>query len=84
MVLKANREKAVVFGLIFLYSSIGACSHHEKRDGSGYPQGLIGDSIPFSAKLMTVADVYDALITKWVYKPAFSYEKAVSIIEGSR
>jgi putative two-component system response regulator len=61
-----------------------ACSHHEKWDGSGYPSGLSGDEIPVSARLMAVADVYDALTSKRVYKEAFSQEKAVSIIrEGS-
>ena len=57
-----------------------AQSHHEKWDGSGYPQGLSGESIPFSARLMALADVYDALISKRVYKEAFSHEKAAAII----
>jgi len=54
--------------------------HHEKWDGSGYPEGLSGENIPLSARLMAIADVYDALISKRVYKPAFSHEKAISII----
>lgn len=54
--------------------------HHEKWDGSGYPSGLKGDAIPISARLMALADVYDALITKRVYKPAFSHEKSRDII----
>ncbi|MCL9781149.1 HD domain-containing protein [Vibrio sp. S4M6] len=59
-------------------------THHEKWDGSGYPNQLSGESIPLSGRLMALADVYDALITKRVYKPAFSHEKARSIIlEGS-
>jgi len=57
-----------------------AYSHQEKWDGSGYPEGLSGDDIPLSARLMAVADVYDALISKRVYKPALTHEKAVSII----
>ena len=57
-----------------------AYSHQEKWDGSGYPEALAGEDIPLSARLMAVADVYDALISKRVYKPAFSHEKAVSII----
>ena len=57
-----------------------AYSHQEKWDGSGYPEGLAGDAIPISARLMALADVYDALISKRVYKPAFSHEKAVEII----
>ena len=57
-----------------------AYSHQEKWDGSGYPEGLAGDDIPVSARLMALADVYDALISKRVYKPPFSHEKAVGII----
>ena len=61
-----------------------AYSHQEKYDGSGYPQGLIGDDIPISARLMAVADVYDALISQRVYKDGMSHDKAASIIfEGS-
>ena len=55
-------------------------SHQEKWDGSGYPQGLSGEQIPLVARLMALADVYDALISKRVYKPAFSHQKAISII----
>ena len=57
-----------------------AYSHHEKWDGSGYPEGLSGEDIPISGRLMAVADVYDALISARVYKPAFPHEKAVAII----
>ena len=59
-------------------------THHEKWDGSGYPAGLSGDAIPVSGRLMAVADVYDALISKRVYKPAFSHEKAMAIIREGR
>lgn len=59
-------------------------SHHEKWDGSGYPYGLIGQEIPLSGRLMALADVYDALITKRVYKPAFSHEKSRDIIIEGR
>lgn len=55
-------------------------SHHEKWDGNGYPYGLKGEAIPLSGRLMALADVYDALITKRVYKPAFSHEKSKAII----
>ncbi|MBT3258149.1 MAG: two-component system response regulator [Deltaproteobacteria bacterium] len=61
-----------------------AYTHQEKWNGSGYPQGLRGEEIPLSGRIMAVADVYDALICKRVYKPPFTHEKAVSIIsEGS-
>ena len=55
-------------------------SHHEKWDGSGYPEGLAGDAIPISARLMSIADVYDALISRRVYKSPVPHEQAVKII----
>lgn len=55
-------------------------SHHEKWDGSGYPEGLAGDAIPISARLIAIADVYDALISRRVYRPSVSHEQAVKII----
>lgn len=59
-------------------------THHEKWDGTGYPNKLSGNDIPVSGRLMALADVYDALISKRVYKPAFSHDKAKAIIvEGS-
>jgi putative two-component system response regulator len=58
--------------------------HHEKVDGSGYPDGLAGEDIPLCGRIVALADVYDALTTKRVYKPAFSHEKAVAIIRESR
>jgi len=61
-----------------------AYTHQEKWDGSGYPEGLKGDQIPISGRLMAIADVYDALISKRVYKPPFTHQKAVSIIAEER
>ncbi|KHA77841.1 chemotaxis protein CheY [Janthinobacterium lividum] len=61
-----------------------AYSHQEKWDGSGYPEGLAGDAIPISARLMAVADVYDALISRRVYKEGMPHEKAVQIIAEGR
>ena len=61
-----------------------ALSHHEKFDGSGYPLGLKGEEIPLCGRIVALADVYDALTSKRVYKAAFSHEKSTSIIvEGS-
>ncbi len=54
--------------------------HHERVDGSGYPDGLKGDEIPLEARIMAIADVYDALVSKRVYKESFSFEKANQII----
>jgi len=59
-----------------------AYNHHEKWDGSGYPRGLHGADIPLAARIVAVADVYDALTTKRLYKDAFSHTKAMQIISG--
>lgn len=54
--------------------------HHERYDGRGYPDGLVGEEIPISAQVVSLADVYDALTSERVYKPAHSHEKAVAMI----
>ena len=54
--------------------------HHERYDGHGYPDGLVGDDIPISAQVVSVADVYDALTSDRVYKKAFTHEKAINMI----
>ncbi len=57
--------------------------HHERWDGKGYPEGLVGEMIPLEARIMAVADVYDALVSKRVYKAPMSYDKAAQImVEG--
>lgn len=61
-----------------------AAYHHERWDGRGYPERLHGEIIPLSARIMAVADVFDALTSPRVYKPAFPLEKALSIIEEGR
>jgi putative two-component system response regulator len=61
-----------------------AWSHHERWDGKGYPRGLSGSDIPLAARLMSVADVYDALISKRVYKEGMPHEKAAAIITEGR
>jgi putative two-component system response regulator len=66
------------------HARIIAGSHHEKWDGSGYPGGLGGNTIPLQGRLMAIADVYDALISQRPYKESFSHEEAVrTICEGS-
>jgi putative two-component system response regulator len=62
------------------YAKVFAGTHHEKWDGSGYPDGLRGEGIPLQGRLMAVADVYDALISDRPYKKAFSHEDAVRVI----
>jgi putative two-component system response regulator len=61
-----------------------AYTHHEKWNGTGYPEGLAGDDIPICGRLMALADVYDALVSKRVYKDAIAHEKVVEIIQGER
>lgn len=58
--------------------------HHEKYDGSGYPTGISGENIPLTARIMAVADVYDALRSKRHYKDGFSKEKSMAIMEESK
>lgn len=55
-------------------------SHHERYDGRGYPNGLVGEEIPIAAQVVALADVYDALTSERVYKKAFSHEKAIDMI----
>ena len=57
--------------------------HHERWDGSGYPEGLKGEEIPIEARIMAIADVYDALVSKRVYKDSFSFEDADRIMMES-
>jgi putative two-component system response regulator len=59
-----------------------AVSHHEKYDGSGYPRGLKGDDIPLCGRLMAIADVYDALITRRTYKEPITHSKVVEMIKS--
>ena len=81
----ANAEKSLGTDVAFLKMAKEiAYSHQEKWDGSGYPEGISGDDIPISARLMAVADVYDALICRRIYKEGMPHEKACKIIqEGS-
>ena len=66
--------------LLQITSSV-ARYHHEKWDGSGYPEGLKGEEIPLCARIMAVADVFDALVSKRVYKDAMMMDKAFQILE---
>ena len=61
-----------------------ALTHHEKWDGSGYPHGLVGENIPLEGRIVAVADVFDALTSARVYKPAMPVEKALQIMKDGR
>jgi putative nucleotidyltransferase with HDIG domain len=62
-------------------AAAGVRSHHERLDGSGYPDGLEGDEIPFEARIVAVADVWDALTSRRVYRDALSHEDARQILQ---
>lgn len=80
-----NAERQLGMEVDFLQAAKQiALSHQEKWDGSGYPQGLLGDEIPVAARLMAIADVYDALISRRVYKPSMTHEEALAIMTEGR
>ena len=80
-----NAEQRLGISVDFLtYAKEIAYSHQEKWDGSGYPEALVGDAIPISARIMAVADVYDALISRRPYKHPFPHDKAVQMIIDGR
>lgn len=80
-----HAEKGVGVEVAFLkIAKEIAYSHHENYDGSGYPVGLAADAIPLCARLMSLADVYDALISKRVYKKAMSHAEAFEIIQSEK
>jgi len=82
-ILQAERRLGRPVAFLDLAKEI-AYSHQEKWDGSGYPEGSAGDAIPISARLMAIADVYDALISRRIYKPGMSHEQAMAIIVEGR
>ncbi|PAJ75274.1 two-component system response regulator [Pseudoalteromonas sp. NBT06-2] len=80
---EAEKHMGVEDTFLFTAKNI-AHYHHEKWDGSGYPDGLVGEDIPLCARMMAIADVYDALISKRVYKKAMPHEQAMQIIIEGR
>ena len=83
MLLESLEEK--VPNQTFLqYAKTLAYSHHERWDGNGYPEQLKGEEIPLQARMMSIVDVYDALISERAYKKAFSHEESIKIISEGR
>lgn len=78
---EADAERSIPF---LKFAKEIARHHHEKWDGSGYPDRLAGDAIPISARLMALADVFDALTSRRPYKEPFSIERSTQIIEEGR
>lgn len=66
------------------YARLIALTHHERWDGSGYPRALAGGDIPLAGRMMAVADVYDALISRRIYKPPYSHDEAIAMIVEER
>jgi putative two-component system response regulator len=83
MLLESLQEKVPDHAFLD-YAKMLAHTHHEKWDGSGYPEGLKGAEIPLQARMMTLADVYDALVSHRSYKKAFTHEEAMQIIGEER
>ncbi|WP_051688924.1 HD-GYP domain-containing protein [Butyrivibrio sp. AE2032] len=80
-----NKAITTVEGETYLREACNmAAYHHERWDGTGYPEGLKGEEIPLSARVMAVADVFDALCSRRIYKPAFPIEDALKIIEEGK
>ncbi|MDR1411404.1 MAG: response regulator [Spirochaetaceae bacterium] len=77
-------EKNTPESSFLFYAKIFAGTHHEKWDGTGYPNKLEGEAIPLMGRLMAIADVYDALISERPYKPPFSHEETVKIIRQGK
>ena len=80
---KAEEQLGMDVPFLATAKEIAWC-HQEKWDGSGYPRGLVGEAIPLSARIMAIADVYDALISRRVYKEGMPHEKAVVIMKDGR
>lgn len=83
-ILQAEADLVVVGDSFLRHAREIATSHHERWDGTGYPDGLSGTEIPLSARIMAIADVYDALISRRVYKPAYPHDDAVHMIMRER
>lgn len=80
---EAGQAPEDAFAFLQAASEIARC-HHEKWDGSGYPMGLAGDDIPVAARLMALADVFDALMSRRIYKPPMTLDEATRIIQNGR
>lgn len=84
VILKAERETGVHDDLTLSVAKDIVYTHHEKWDGSGYPQGLRGEGIPIPGRVMAVVDVYDAIRTRQLYLPSMSDDEAVALISKGR
>ncbi len=83
IIIRAEKDFGVEIPFLKCVKEITYC-HHENWNGSGYPEGIAGDNIPISARVMSVADVYDALVSRRVYKSAMSHDEAVKIILANK
>lgn len=77
-------DDIIIEGDVLTYAKEIAYSHHERWDGKGYPENMKGEEIPLSARMMSLADVYDALVNERVYKKAMTHEEAAKIIQEEK
>jgi putative two-component system response regulator len=84
VILRAERQVGVRDDAILSLAKEIVYTHHERWDGTGYPQGLSGTDIPVAGRLMAVVDVYDATVTRTLYRPPMSHETAVEFIVSGK
>jgi putative two-component system response regulator len=84
VILKAEQQVGVHDDAILSMAKDIVYTHHERWDGSGYPQGLRGEAIPIPGRLLAIVDVYDAIVTRSLYRAPMSHEDAVTLIGNNR
>ena len=84
VILRAQRDAGAIDDEILTMAKDIVYTHHEKWDGSGYPQGLRGTEIPIVGRVMAIVDVYDAMMTRRAYQAPRSHEQAVSFVVAAR
>jgi putative two-component system response regulator len=84
VILKAEQEAGVGDDAILAMAKDIVYTHHERWDGTGYPQGLSSTEIPIPGRVMAVVDVYDAAVARSLYRPTISHEQAVSLIVAGK
>jgi putative two-component system response regulator len=84
VIVKAERQAGVRDDAILSLAKDIVYTHHERWDGSGYPQGLRGEAIPVAGRVLAIVDVYDAIVSRALYKAPMSHEDALAFIGKSR
>jgi putative two-component system response regulator len=84
VILKAERNALVRDDEVLSLAKAIVYTHHERWDGTGYPEGIKGEAIPIPGRILAVVDVYDAVTTRTLYKPSMSHEKAFAFIVSGK